>query len=722
MSERIARATKNQSISLRDEGRRVWAKFEEESAQIPGFDELKRSEYFYVLDGAEDGMNLYTYFPFLFRHAFPELRRDALQKLSLMGLFYLYHFLIDDISIDEKAGRPSRLAILVSDGCHLKALEILGSLYGSRPFPWAYHKTLHREYTTAMLLEAKYQGGIHNEYTREDMFRISAGKSAMAKIILIAMCNLTNHDNYIKTLTRSLNRYYIGDQLFDDFRDWKKDLRAGNYSYFITQVINSCKLGDKLESLDSNRAVELVGKHIYFSGVAEPYLNDVMSQWEEARLCLSPVNCPDWVRFLASLQTGARNLRSNIVNQSRKVLLQPDKYDYSLTLQCAKPKFLDLEPPKLLAVGHPILSVSPCVSASAERAVGFLQKSYSPKTGFEDFIVFGESLPNWVNAYVGIAMKNWSGLVKRQSQPRRATLNRLVNKIAIGLMPMQKKNGWAANTSAPVDADTTAWVTMFLLTMGAIERRAITGCQRAMIGFRRPDMGFSTYLRDAMGTGFEAYSESHVEVTAVVLEALLMTGLAPDDEIVSGGLRFIAAAKENNGLWQAYWWDGRMYATYHCLRAQYLCGRPLRNIDRDTTIEGILSLQAEDGSWGGQTKGGNLVFETALALECLLILGNGLQNCAEFKRGVAWLLNHQCLGGGWDSFPMMRVPDGSDSKPWARENWDLDSLNNVGALIRDQNNFFTTATAINALSGCLNKVGDFSLVAQLKRPLQSAAA
>jgi len=70
----------------------------------------------------------------------------------------------------------------------------------------------------------------------------------------------------------------------------------------------------------------------------------------------------------------------------------------------------------------------------------------------------------------------------------------------------------------------------------------------------------------------------------------------------------------------------------------------------------------------------------------------------------------------------MRVPDGSDSKPWARENWDLDSLNNVGALIRDQNNFFTTATAINTLSRCLDKVGDFSLMAQLKRPLQSAAA
>jgi squalene-hopene/tetraprenyl-beta-curcumene cyclase len=722
MSERIARTTKNQAVSLWAEGQRVWAMFEEESAQIHGFDELKRSEYFYILDRAADGVNLYTYFPFLFRHAFPELRRDALRKLSLMGLFYLYHFLIDDVAIDEKAGRPSRLAILVSDGFRLKAMEILGSLYGSRPFPWAYHRSLHREYTAAMLLEAKYHDGILNEYTREDMFRISAGKSAMAKIILIALCNITNRDDYIKPLTRSLNYYYIGDQLFDDFRDWKKDLRAGRYSYFITQVINSCKLGGKLESLDSNQFIELVGKHIYFSGAADPYLNDVISQWEEARLCLSRVNCPDWVRFLASLQTGARNLRSNIAKQSRQVLLQPSKYDYSLTLQSEKPKFQDPESRKLSAVRHPILSVSPCVSASAERAVGFLQKRYSPKTGFEDFIVFGESLPIWVNAYVGIALKNWSGRVKRRSQARRAAINRLVNKIAEGLMPMQKKNGWAANTSAPVDADTTAWATMFLLKLGAIGGHAITQCQRSLMGFRRPDMGFGTYLRDAMGAGFEAYSESHVEVTAVVLEALLMTGLAPDDEIVSGGLRFITAAKENNGLWQAYWWDGRMYATYHCLRAQYLCGRPLRNIDRDKTIESILSLQAEDGSWGGQTKGGNSVFETALALECLLLLGNCIENGAEFKRGVAWLLNSQGPGGDWDSFPMMRVPDGSDSKPWTQENWVLDSLNNVGALIRDQNNFFTTATVVNALTWCLDQAGDFSLVAQLKHSLRSAAA
>src|SRR5262249_46468535 len=97
-----------------------------------------------------------------------------------------------------------------------------------------------------------------------------------------------------------------------------------------------------------------------------------------------------------------------------------------------------------------------------------------------------------------------------------------------------------------------------------------------------------------------------------------------------------------------------------CLRAQWLCGRRLESIDRDMTVESIISLQAEDGSWGGRTKGGNLVFETALALECLLLLGNGVENSAEFKRGVTWLMNDQRSGGDWDSLTMMRVPDGSD--------------------------------------------------------------
>src|SRR5262245_14550908 len=649
MSERIARTRKNKPASLQAEGQRVWAKFEEEGAKVHGFDELKNSEYFYVLDGAAEGTNLYTYFPFLFRHAFPELRRDALRKLSLMGLFYLYHFLIDDIAIDEKAGRPSRLAVLVSGGCHLKAMELLGSLYGSRPFPWGYHKTLHREYMAAMLLEGMYHNGFPNQYTREDMLQISTGKSAMARIILIALCNISDRNEYIKPLTKSLNYYYVGDQLFDDFRDWKKDLRSGRYSYFITQVIKSCELGDRLESLNGDQAIELVGKHIYLSGVAESYLNDALIQWKEASSCLSVVNCPDWLGFLASLKTGVRNLRSNIAKPSRRLLLQPGKYDYSLTLPNANPKVPDIEDQRLSSIRHPVLSIAPCVSASAERAVGFLQKSYSPRDGYGDFIVFGESLPTWVSAYVGASLNNWSRHMKRQDHVSPRVLNRLVNKVASNLASMQKKNGWAANTSAPEDADTTAWVTMFLIQAGAIGRSAVTESRRAMINFRRPDMGFSTYLRDAMGKGFEAYSESHVEVTAVVLEALLMTGMAPDDEIIVGGLRFIAEAKESNGLWQAYWWDGQMYATYHCLRAQWLCGRHLKSIDLDTTIERIISLQAEDGSWGGQTKGGNLVFETALALECLLLLGNGIENSAEFKRGVAWLMNEQGSGGDWDS-------------------------------------------------------------------------
>jgi squalene-hopene/tetraprenyl-beta-curcumene cyclase len=205
------------------------------------------------------------------------------------------------------------------------------------------------------------------------------------------------------------------------------------------------------------------------------------------------------------------------------------------------------------------------------------------------------------------------------------------------------------------------------------------------------------------------YTGSHPEVTAVVVRVLLKAGLDPAGEIIRRAVSYLKECQGPDGLWQSYWWDGQMYATYHCLRALKACGSHSGRQRGAAVAATILAGQGGDGSWGEKTAGKNQAFETALALGSLLTLGES-SAAAALKRGGVWLLNHQAADGGFTSGPMMRVPDKDETEPWKREQWALDSVGGFGALGRDQNRLFTTSTVVSALTDYLRVAGDRGVV------------
>src|SRR5215207_3735290 len=129
-------------VDLHAEGREVWAAFQEMTAGMAGFEALKRCPDFAYLDGIKDGVNVYTYFPFLFIETFPALRKEVFGKLSLMSLLYVHHIIIADALLDDDKDLP-RESLLVSNACSLRALEILAGLFGKKPFPWREVTELH---------------------------------------------------------------------------------------------------------------------------------------------------------------------------------------------------------------------------------------------------------------------------------------------------------------------------------------------------------------------------------------------------------------------------------------------------------------------------------------------------------------------------------------------------------------------------------------------------
>jgi hypothetical protein len=718
MSSVIYRRSKRSLVDLQAEGRKAWKTFEEISEKITGFNEIKQSKYWYPLTGARDGAHLYTYFPFLFNDAFPGLTRRQMRKLSVMSLLYLYHMLLDDALMDEDKA-PPRVVVLVSNAYSLTALGILEELFATRTLPWKRVMQLHSQYSTAALLEERHHTNTLEPYNRRDMLRILSGKSAMAKLILLSLCSLANRDEYLAPLMRSFDLHYVADQMVDDFRDWKIDLNAGRYSYLLTRVTTTCNLQKKIESTDAGERVELFGKHFYLSGIAESYFDEVLTYWDKAKQCVKSINCPQWVAFLNNCQMRIHGIRSEITCGSRRLLLQEQKYAYRLVPVSGEGSADETH--LALSVSNPVASVASNVSGAARRAVKFLRKRYKPGIGFEEFVVFSTPLPIWVSAYVGTALMHWCENEAARTGSKYDSLKVMLRRLADDLVAVQGNGGWSPNADAPPDADTTAWVTGFLLAIGASSDQVVNRAVEGLLTYRRLDGGFCTYRSEALGQGFGAYGDSHVEVTAVALEVLLKTGVEISGEVTETATRLMREKQEANGLWQSYWWEGQMYATYHCLRTLQATGEVLDDIRRADLITSITDRQSKDGVWGEETPGKIIAFETALALRSLCLLDPELADSDPVKRGIVWLLNHQALDGSWDSRPMLRVPDGNDQSPWSPRDWKLDMANAVGVLVRDQTRSFTTATVLAALTDFLCCAGDRRLIASLKYAFQAVA-
>jgi hypothetical protein len=622
--------------------------------------------------------------------------------------------------MDNENSLP-RDSILVSDACCLRAFEILTTLFGSIPLPWNQIKTIHAEYATATSFDRQRHQRALREYRPSDLITMLARRCAMAKLIPLTLCSLTDRTEYLKPFMRSFDLYYVAEQMIDDFRDWKKDFKAGRYSYLLTSVILGCDLERKLEKLDLDQAAEIVGKHLYLSGMAERYLAEAIDYCKQAGHAVGTIWAPRWNRFLDAFQMQVHISQSNVWKRGRQVLLQTNKYDYRLGSGSKDSRSVEATSEPEDSVSHPIPSVSSSASEAARKAANFLQHRYSPGIGFEDFMMSRGQLPGWVSGYVGSALSRWVKYGGVHVNNKR-WFTRLLNRMALTFIASQQDDGWAPDRVSPEDADTSAWAINFLLECGEAERQIIERGVDSLLKYQQPDGGFSTYLARQMGPGSDGFTCSHPEITAFVLEVLLRAGFRSTDDVIVRAADYVSRHQEADGSWQAYWFEGQMYSTCCSLRALRALGNRLTDQARDRLVARVLSGRGTDGSWGEGTAGKNKAFETALASRILMMIDSALVTTPLVEAGIVWLLNHQAMDGGFYSSPMLRLPELNDKEPWKKQDWKLDTITGFGVIARDQNRFFTTATVLSALTDFLRIAGDRRMIVSLKSQERSQAA
>jgi squalene-hopene/tetraprenyl-beta-curcumene cyclase len=146
------------------------------------------------------------------------------------------------------------------------------------------------------------------------------------------------------------------------------------------------------------------------------------------------------------------------------------------------------------------------------------------------------------------------------------------------------------------------------------------------------------------------------DVTAHVLEWLLLDGAAPTDPGVRRGLDYLYRTQEPDGSWWGRWGVNYIYGLGAAVPALIAAGE---DPDGDRIRRAVAWLEAHqnpDGGWGESCysyddpttrgRGPSTASQTAWAL--LALLGAGELTSAATERGVRYLIATQLPDGSWD--------------------------------------------------------------------------
>jgi squalene-hopene/tetraprenyl-beta-curcumene cyclase len=296
----------------------------------------------------------------------------------------------------------------------------------------------------------------------------------------------------------------------------------------------------------------------------------------------------------------------------------------------------------------------------------------------------------WVTAYVGQALARTGGDPAALARARDWLVGHA-----------HASGGWGFSLATPADADSTANAVHFLAYWRGVpeaETALSEACAQLLRYWDEGERGFRTYLpaEQTSLNGWESYPGSswcdvHLSVTALAAEALHASGDARHRPLIAACAQAVREQQSPEGFWEAFWWHGRTYATFHAARLLSLSGEASEPVAR--AARWLRGAQQETGGWGNGTGGEAAPFHTALALATLL-LHEGLAHPApSLLAGLQWLLDVQQPDGGWVNVPIMRMPRPQVHAPWNDPEGCL-----LLPVLTDRNRLFTTATVVSALA------------------------
>lgn len=321
-----------------------------------------------------------------------------------------------------------------------------------------------------------------------------------------------------------------------------------------------------------------------------------------------------------------------------------------------------------------------------DQAAAFLTRTQDSDAMWRDFVTLAGESSDWVTAFVAHAAKA-APIMDDQ-------LSGAVERAARALVRRQRPNGgWSYNLSVPTDADSTALGLLALSDHVSWRPSAVLRGVRYLRRHRDPETGgFSTYgdadgihrYIDASPELVAGWTQPHICVTAVAVQALLLTGDPGGRADALTAVPYLLAGQSGDGLWRSYWWSGVGYPTYMTLRALGMA-RALSEEVADHCRAGL----AETIRGWDETGIEPSDFDRAFVLLSCLLLGH----IAPVEVGIQHLRTSQREDGSWPASPILQIPPPPVLDPASITQWRFDDLG-TGVVLRDVGRIFGTAAVL----------------------------
>jgi squalene-hopene/tetraprenyl-beta-curcumene cyclase/sporulenol synthase len=321
---------------------------------------------------------------------------------------------------------------------------------------------------------------------------------------------------------------------------------------------------------------------------------------------------------------------------------------------------------------------------AVSRAIDFLLARQGSDGLWREFHTLAGEGADWPTGFIGGALVS--------AGAERGSLRRAADTLAA---TQHDDGGWGYHAGVPSDADSTAWVLLFLSALGGREECVERGVACLVRHQDRESGGVPTYLeggpirrymRLPRQVRVDGWRRAHLEVTAAAGRAAAAVRGARND-CVRAAWEYVRERQRENGSWPAYWWSSPYFSTLQAVELAALVGDRAA-ISRATVW--AIGEQNADGGWGTPTS----AFSTALATAILLRTG---RRRSELARAVARLEELQDADGGWPSHAALRIPPPDVSEPDNHRAWRVNRLG-TGVIVHDGQRLFTSATCVAALA------------------------
>jgi hypothetical protein len=261
------------------------------------------------------------YLPFSVAIDFPSVSDYQIYTLALATACGVLHARLLDIVIDDPSNALPENGYAIPH-VYLKFCHLLSILFPANSLFWKEVDRLTKLTSQAGILEKRRHRNPADRYTWEELQEISGGKMALAQINPFALAFLNGTPEKMSTYQKCWKAISLAVIVNDDVLDWQEDYKQGNYTYLLSQILNSSFLATDVVNGHLPTLRE-VGVSLYASDMVENLFRSVIDSLRLAQEMANSEGCTGLTNLVRETAEWIEERYSDVTRRKINYLLNP---------------------------------------------------------------------------------------------------------------------------------------------------------------------------------------------------------------------------------------------------------------------------------------------------------------------------------------------------------------------------------------------------------------